>query len=61
MEVLAEIMFSDRFQAKAIMFIFGLLGVICAIVSFWAKWHLLTWAICQIMVIAGYYEYKKSK
>ena len=34
-ERMADVMFSDRFQAKAIIATFGTLGVICLIGAFW--------------------------
>ena len=60
-ERMAETMFSDRFQAKAIIGIFGIFGVICLIGAFYNPAQLLIFGISVAMVICGFSELKKCK
>ena len=61
LESVTETMFTDLFQAKAIIGIFGALGVCCLIGAFWNPWQLLFAALCAVMVLCGISEYKKNK
>lgn len=54
-------MFSDRFQAKAIIATFGMLGVVCLIGAFWNPWQLMFAGMCAIMVLCVFLELKKSR
>ncbi len=58
-EQLANIIFSDKFQAKAMIYAFGILGVFCLIGSFWNPYQLLFAAMCAAMVLCGKSELKK--
>lgn len=59
LESLTGTIFSDLFQAKAIIGIFETLGVCCLIGAFWNPWQLLFAALCAVMVLCGISEYKK--
>ena len=61
LESVTETMFTDLFQAKAIIGIFGALGVCCLICAFWNSRQLLFAALCAVMVLCGISEYKKNK
>ena len=61
LEAAAETMFSDRFQAKAIISTFGTLGVVCLIGAFWNPWQLMFAGMCAAMVLCGFSELKKSR
>lgn len=61
LESVTETMFTDLFQAKAIIGIFGALGVCCLIGAFWNPRQLLFAALCAVMVLCGISEYKKNK
>lgn len=56
-----EIMFSDSFQAKGIIGVFGTLGVTALVGSFWNPWQLATAGICVLMVLFGISKLKSSK
>ena len=56
-----ETMFSDSFQAKGIIGVFGTLGVAALVGSFWNPWQLATAAMCLLMVLCGISELKSSK
>ena len=58
---MAEVLFSDRFEAKGIIARFGTLGVVCLIGAFWNPWQVLFAAMCAAMVLCGISEYKKYK
>jgi hypothetical protein len=60
LESVTETMFTDLFQAKAIIGIFGALGVCCLIGAFWNPGQLLFAALCAVMVLCGIPEYKKK-
>ena len=60
-ERMADVMFSDRFQAKAIIATFGTLGVVCLIGAFWNPWQLMFAGISAAMVVFGFSELKKSR
>lgn len=59
LERVVDTMFSDLFQAKAIIVTFGLLGMCCLVGSFWNPWQLILAAMCAVMVLCGISEYKK--
>ena len=59
-ERMADVMFSDRFQAKAIIATFGTLGVVCLIGAFWNPWQLMFAGLCAAMVLCGFSELKKE-
>ena len=61
LEAVADTMFSDLFQAKALIVVFGILGVCALVGSFWNPWQLGTAAMCAAMVLCGISEYKKAK
>ena len=54
-------MFSDKFQAVALMVTFGTLGVAALIGAFWNPWQLATAGMCAMMFLCGLSEYNKSK
>ena len=56
-----ETMFSDSFQAKGIIGVFGTLGVAALVGSFWNPWQLVIAGICVLMVLCGISELKSSK
>ena len=56
-ERMADVMFSDRFQAKATIATFGTLGV----GAFYNPAQLLFFGISVAMVICGFSELKKCK
>lgn len=56
-----ETMFSDSFQAKGIIGVFGTLGVATLVGSFWNPWQLATAGMCVLMVLCGISELKSSK
>lgn len=58
---IAETIFSDSFQAKAIIWTFGVLGVGALIGSFWNQWQLVIAGMCAIMVLVGIHELKNCK
>lgn len=58
---ITETMFSDSFQAKGIIGVFGTLGVAALIGSFWNPWQLATSGICLLMVLCGISELKAEK
>lgn len=60
-ERMADVMFSDRFQAKAIIATFGTLGVVCLIGAFWNPWQFMFAGLCAAMVLCGFSELKKSR
>lgn len=60
-ERMADVMFSDRFQAKAIIATFGTLGVVCLIGALWNPWQLMFAGMCAVMVLCGFSELKKSR
>ena len=59
-ERMADVMFSDRFQAKAIISTFGTLGVVCLIGALWNPWQLMFAGMCAVMVLCGFSELKKQ-
>lgn len=61
LEAATDTMFSDLFQAKAIIGIFGALGACFLIGALWNLWQLLFAALCAGMVVCGILEYKKYK
>lgn len=61
LEAAVETMFSELFQAKALIVTFGALGLCCLIGAFWNPWQLLFAAMCAAMVLCGISEYKKYK
>lgn len=61
LEAIAETMFSELFQAKALIVTFGILGVAALIGAFWNPWQLGTAGMCAVMVLCGVSEYKKAK
>lgn len=61
LERMADVMFSELFQAKALIVTFGLLGIACLIGAFWNPWQLMFAAMCGLLVWCGIYEYKKVK
>lgn len=61
LESVTETMFTDLFQAKAIIGIFGALGLCFLIGALWNPWQLLFAALCAGMVVCGILEYKKYK
>lgn len=60
-ERMADVMFSDMFQAKAIIAMFGTLGVVCLIGALWNPWQLMFAGLCAAMVLFGFSELKKSR
>ena len=56
-----ETIFSDSFQAKGIIGVFGTLGVAALVGSFWNPWQLATAGICVLMVLFGISKLKSSK
>lgn len=54
-------MFSDRFQAKAIIATFGTLGVVCLIGALWNPWQLMFAGMCAAMVLCGFSELKNVR
>lgn len=60
-ERMADVMFSDMFQAKAIIAMFGTLGVVCLIGAFWNPWQLMFAGMCAAMVLFGISELKKIR
>lgn len=60
-ERMADVMFSDRFQAKAIIATFGTLGVVCLIGALWNPWQLMLAGISAAMVVCGFSELKNSR
>lgn len=60
-ERMADVMFSDRFQAKAIIATFGTLSVVCLIGAFRNPWQLMFAGISAAMVVCGFSELKKSR
>ena len=61
LESVTETMFTDLFQAKVIIGIFGALGVCCLIGAFWNPWQLMFAGLCAAMVLCGFSELKKSR
>lgn len=61
LEAAADTMFSDLWQAKALIAVFGVLGLCCLVGSFWNPWQLIFAAMCAAMVLCGISEYKKYK
>lgn len=61
LESVAETMFSALWQAKALIVVFGILGVVAFIGAFWNPAHFATTGICVIMVLCGISEYRKEK
>jgi predicted phage tail protein len=61
LEAAADTMFSELWQAKALIVIFGILGVMAFIGAFWNPAHFATTGICAVMVLCGISEYKKEK
>lgn len=61
LEAVADTMFSELWQAKALIAVFGILGVVAFIGAFWNPAHFGTTGICAIMVLCGISEYKKVK
>jgi hypothetical protein len=61
LEAVTDTVFSDLWQAKAIIVTFGILGVVAFIGAFWNPWQLLFAAMCAAMVLCGISEYKKYK
>jgi predicted phage tail protein len=61
LEHAADIMFSDLWQAKALIVVFGILGVVAFVGAFWNPAHFATTGICAVMVLCGISEYKKAK
>lgn len=57
---MADVMFSERFQAKAIIATFGTLGVVCLIGAFLEPWQLMFAVMCGAMVLCGFSELKKK-
>lgn len=60
-EAVTDTVFSELWQAKAIIALFGILGVVAFIGAFWNPWQLLFAAMCAAMVLCGISEYKKHK
>ena len=60
-ERMADVVFSDMFQAKAIIAMFGTLGVVCLIGAFWNPWQLMLAGLCAAMVLFGFSELKKIR
>ena len=61
LEAAADTVFSELWQAKALIVIFGILGVVAFIGAFWNRAHFFTTGICAVMVLCGISEYKKEK
>ena len=61
LEAAADTMFSDLWQAKALIVVFGVLGLCCLVGSFWNPWQLIFAAMCAAMVLCGISELKKCK
>lgn len=61
LEAAAETMFSELFQAKALIVTFGALGLCCLIGAFWTRGncYLRQCAPQWYMVLCGISEYKK--
>lgn len=59
-ERMADVMFSDRFQAKAIIATFGTLGVVCLIGAFWNPWQLMFAGMCAVNGIMWIFRIKKE-
>lgn len=58
---ISEKMYSDKFQAKGIICVFGTLGVAALIGSLWNPWQLATTLLCIVIVIIGIRELKIIK
>lgn len=56
MERFADTFFSERFQNKLYMWVFGFMGVVCFICGFWNYGHFVFSAICGIT----FYVLKKA-
>lgn len=61
LEHVADAMFSELGQAKALIVVFGILGVAALVGSFWNPWQLVMAGICAVMVLCGISEYKEYK
>ena len=61
MEAIAETVFGELFQAKAIIVTFSIFGVTALICAFWNPSQFFVAVMCAIMVICGICEYKKAK
>lgn len=57
----SEIMFSETFQAKVIIGVFGFLCICALIGAFWNPWQLVIAAMCATMVLVGISELNKTK
>lgn len=61
LERAADTMFSKIWQAKALIVVFGVLGICCLVGSFWNPRQLLFAVMCAAMVVCGISEYKEVK
>lgn len=61
LEYAANTVFSKLWQAKVLIVIFGIFGVVALVGSFWNPWQLGTTVMCTAMVLCGISEYKKEK
>ena len=61
MDAIGDKVFSELFQAKAMIVIFGILGVAALIGTYWNPSQLFVSAMCAIMVLCGLSEYRKLK
>ena len=60
-EELAETIFSDKFQAKALMWVFGVLGTVFLVYALFNTWGYFFAMMCGALFAAGLNEYKKCK
>lgn len=61
LERLIESMFSEKYQAIALIIVFGITGNICFLASFFNSDHFIIAILCYVIVLCGFFEYKKVR
>lgn len=55
-----DILFTETWQARFFIYVFGFWGVICFIAGFWNNIHFLFSAMCGVMVYVSFNELKEK-